>query len=160
MIDVIGFWSVVTIFVVTPIWFFGFRITRGILSIAKMNAPEIPYELRKERSWSTWDCQLYPQWAHNLTKVFGGGWMDTGGVAILGVLAFVPTVTILVGIVDDHHTVIGLISDVATLGAKAIGWMVVVLFTGATSFFGISKASRLVGLVQLQEMKEKHNEGK
>lgn len=160
MIDVIGFWSIVTMFTVIPFWFFGYRITRWILSIAKKSAPEIPRELRDRHSYSTWEVKLYPQWAHKLNKMFGGGWVDTGGVAMLGILSFIPVVTMIAGATQPQHTVIGLITDIAYLGATFWGWACSVIGVAAAGYLAVSKASRLVGLVQIQEMKEKHRENR
>ncbi|MGL4352765.1 MAG: hypothetical protein ACRCTP_02270 [Aeromonas popoffii] len=160
MIDVIGFWSVVTVFTVIPFWFFGYRITRWVLSIAKKSAPEIPREIRGSRAWSHWECHLYPRWAHKLTKMFGGDWLNTGGVAILGILSFIPVVTMITGAFNPKHTVIGLISDVATLGSTVMGWFFLVIGVAAAGYLAVSKISRLVGLVQIQEMKEKRSENR
>lgn len=155
MIDVIGFWSVVTIFTVVPVWFFCYRITRWVLSIAKKNAPEIPRELRHRQAWNHWECHLYPRWAHNLNNLFGGGWLNTGGVAILGILSFIPVVTMAVGTFNPKHTVVGLISDIALLGSTVMGWFFSLIGVAVIGYLAVSKISRLVGLVQIQEMKDK-----
>lgn len=155
MIDVIGFWSTVTFCIVTPLWFFGHRITRGILSIAKKNAPELPREIRKRGCYSTWEVKLYPQWAHKLNRMCGGGLFDSGGYAILGFFAFFPTVTLVVGVVNPHHTVIGIVENLAFFSATLVGWATVIIASAVVGFIGISKGSRLIGLIQIQEMKEK-----
>lgn len=157
MIEVIGFWVTVTLTFGLPFWFFGYRITRWILSIAKSSAPEIPYGLRKGNhySWGKWDYTLYPQWAHKLNGLFGGNFLDTGGTAILGVLSFVPTVILMIGIFQPQQTVIGLVSELGQFAAVVVGWASLVIISSAALYISVSRGARLIGLVQIQEMKDK-----
>lgn len=154
MIEIVGFWTSVTMMIGLPLWFFGYRITRGILSIAKTNAPEIPYRLRKRGAWSRWECQLYPRWAHKLNRMFGGGFVNTGGVLILGVVASIPSSLLFLGAFHPAETVIGIITVLSEAVATMMGWLVVVVSTLSGGYIGISKGSRLIGLIQIQEMKE------
>lgn len=156
MIDVIGFWTSVTLLIGLPVWFWGYRITRWVLSIAKANAPEIPRELRSENRYirSRYDWHLYPQWAHNLNYAFGGGRMDTGAVLVLGALASIPTLILVAGFFSDKCTMVSLIADVAQATATVTGWLAIGLSSTVGLYMAVCKGSRLIGLVQIQEMKE------
>lgn len=155
MIDVIGFWSSVTLIIGLPLWFFGYRITRGILSVAKKSAPDIPLELRSNRGWGHWDRRLYPQWAHNLNRMFGGGFLGTGSVLVLGVVASIPSFLLFIGAFHPNETVVGVVSMISESTSRMMGWLVVVVSILGGGYIGTSKGSRLIGLIQIQEMKEK-----
>lgn len=159
MIEVIGFWASVTVITITPIWLLMHYLTRWILSIAKQNAPEIPRFLRNDYARFHWDWHLYPQWAHNLHYPFGG-WFDQLGILLLGATSLIPFLLWGVGIFHPDETVIKVIAEVSEAISTMMGWTVVLVGFFGGGYFLVNKGTKLIGLVQLQEMKEKHNENR
>ena len=165
MVDLIGFWVSVTILSVTPVLFVMHHITRWILSAAKRNAPSLPDDLlpRGNRYWMDhWETHLYPVWAHKLNRLFLGGlcWQ----YELVGWILSIPTSLFMLVLAtggaahEGTTTLYGLVEGIA-YAADGMATLVGVLFTFGLVMFGsyflVSKGTYLIGMLQIQEMREK-----
>ncbi|MGL5567035.1 MAG: hypothetical protein ACRDC4_15025 [Plesiomonas sp.] len=166
MVDVIGFWVSVTLLSVAPVLFAMHWLTRLILSAAKKNSPELPKDLWPKGasySWSGhWEIHLYPMWAHKLNRLFGGGleWQ----YKMMCFIVCTPFTTLLLvlvcgGVVHcDTKVPYGLVEGVAyTAGnlSTFIGVVSIALAILSGAYLSVTKGTRLIGMIQIQEMREK-----